>query len=258
MEDFILGYDYSVWYEYGAEQEIRLPLRTHPSLLLTGASGSGKSYALKFLLGQIAVDAVSMTFCNFKDSDDFKFLKNYEDYYVFRNCGEGLLKFYEGFQSAQNADTEFPGTFHILIFDEFPAFILSASMQDKKLAEKYKAVISGLLMLGRAYGFGVWLVMQRPDSSFLSNGARDNFHTAISLGNISKEARKMLYSGEELPERIYRAGEGVCWMDGTGMCEIKFPKIADMPALEKRISHRLCRMRPQGKQEAGPGEIPFT
>lgn len=104
-------------------------------------------------------------------------------------------------------------------------------------------MVSEVLMLGRSYGFGIWLVMQRPDSSFLSNGARDNFHSTITLGNMSKEAKSMLYSGEELPERVYKAGEGVCWIDGIGIKEIKFPKIRDMPSLEARISSRL-RPRP--------------
>ena len=87
-------------------------------------------------------------------------------------------------------------------------------------------MISEVLMLGRSYGFGVWLVMQRPDSILLANGARDNFQTTISLGNISKEAKSMLYSGESLPNTIYKIGEGICSIDGEEIQEIKYPSLS--------------------------------
>lgn len=235
-----LGYLLDFWYEYHIKQPIEIDLRSHPSLLLTGASGSGKSYALKYLLGKLLDLNVELTFCNFKRSEDFKFLSIYNRYYTFTECTDGLRNFYDRFKVAQNSQTEFNGAYNILVFDEFPAFILSACMQDKKLAEQYKMMISEVLMLGRSYGFGIWLIMQRPDSSFLSNGARDNFHTTISLGNLSKEAKSMLYSGEELPNRVYKTGEGICWVDGAGLKEIKFPRISDMNALEAKILSRLA------------------
>lgn len=238
-----IGYDFQIWIEYQVKQPLDIDLRTHPSQLITGSSGSGKSYALKWELNSLLEHDTELTFCNFKRSDDFRFLTAYERYYTYLECADGLKDFYGVFKNAQDSETEYNGKFHIMVFDEFPAFILSTAMADKKLAEQYKAMISEILMLGRSYGFGVWLVMQRPDASFLANGARDNFQTTISLGNISKETKSMLYSGGELPERIYKAGEGICWIDGTGLREIKFPKIRDMCALETKILNRL-RLRP--------------
>lgn len=234
-----IGYDYTIWTSYQLKQELTIELRSHPSLLLTGSSGTGKSYALKYLLSNLLSSQVELSFCNFKRSEDFHFLSGYEKYYTYLDCTNGLQMLYDTFKKRQNSDTEFDGTYHILVFDEFPAFILSETMKDKKTAEKYKMMISEILMLGRSYGFGIWLVMQRPDSAFLANGARDNFHTTISLGNLSKEAKSMLYSGEDLPDRVYKVGEGICWIDGTGIKEIKFPKIRDMSALERKILNRL-------------------
>lgn len=241
-----IGYDLLMFLLYRMKYALNVDLRSHPSLLLTGSSGSGKSYALKWLIANLLKNNAELYFCNFKNSDDFKFLKGYEKYYVFRQCADGLQNFYKHFKELQESDIEFPGKFHILAFDEFPAFIQAATAQDKKLAENYKMMISEMLMLGRSYGVGIWLIMQRPDSSFLANGARDNFQTAVSLGNLSKEARLMLYSGLDLPDRIYKAGEGICWIDGIGLSEIKFPKIRNIPALEARILNRLTAT--EGKQ----------
>ncbi len=233
------GYSYTFWNDYGIKVPLKMDLRSHPSLLLTGASGSGKSYALKYMLSNLLENKVDITFCNFKNSADFKFMTGYKHYHTFTDCSKGLEQFYDNFKEVQGSDTEFSGMFRILIFDEYPAFVLYTTACDKKIAERYKTMISELLMLGRSYGYGVWLVMQRPDSSLLANGARDNFHLTISLGNISKEAKSMLYSGEELPQRVYKAGEGICWIDGMGLCEIKFPRILDIQSREARILNRL-------------------
>lgn len=234
-----IAYDYFLWYEYAVLQIILIELYSHPSLLITGSSGTGKSYALKYMMKNLLQEQVILYFCNFKKSADFQFLQKYSKYFTYLKCVEGLEGFYAEFKKVQEQNMEFKGYYHILVFDEFPAFILAISMQDKKLAERYKMMISEILMLGRSYGFGIWLVMQRPDSSLLANGARDNFHTTISLGNLSKEAKSMLYSGEELPQRVYKKGEGVCWIDGAGLKEIKFPKICDIQLLESDILNRL-------------------
>lgn len=234
-----IGYDLSLWKQYGVQQKISMKLRSHPSLLLTGASASGKSYSLKFLINSLLSKPVDLTFCNFKKSEDFQFLHSMKLYYTYTDCAKGLEIFYNRFKELQNKEQEFTGRYYILVFDEFPAFILSTAMQDKKLSERYKAMISELLMLGRSYGFGVWLIMQRPDNAFFANGARDNFHTTISLGNLSKESKTMLYSGEELPDVVYKVGEGICWIDGIGLKQIKFPKIQNIQKLESTILNRL-------------------
>lgn len=246
-----IGFHYLFWNDYQEKVEINIDLKSHPSLLLTGASGSGKSYALKWLIKNLLTYKVDLTFCNFKKSSDFKFLNHYERYYTYMDCAKGLSEFYDQFKEKQKESVEFDGTFSILVFDEFPAFILSTSITDKKLSEKYKTMISEILMLGRSYGFGIWLIMQRPDASFLANGARDNFHSTISLGNLSKESKAMLYSGEELPDRIYNVGEGVCCVDGMGLREIKFPKIINMDLLEQNILSRLTDATARERMSGG-------
>lgn len=238
-----LGYDFEMWRNYDLKQILEIDLRSNLHCLITGASGSGKSYALKWLIANLLKENVDLFFCNFKRSEDFRFLEDYSRYFTYLDCASGLQEFHGIFKQAQAGIMEFSGRYHVLVFDEFPAFVMSTSMEDKKLAEQYKMMVAELLMLGRSYGFGVWLIMQRPDSLFLAHGARDNFHITISLGNISKETKGMLYSGEELPDRIYKVGEGIAWIDGEGLKEVKFPKIRDISRLEESILQRL-RPRP--------------
>lgn len=220
-----LGYNLKWLYKYQAKEWIKMDLKSHPHLLLTGSSGSGKSYALKQLIYHLLVEKSKIFFCNFKKSEDFKMLEGHKHYFTYLNCADGLEQFYALFKSIQERGESENNGMHILIFDEYPAFILSESMVDKKKAEIHKQMISEILMLGRSYGFGIWLVMQRPDSDFFSHGARDNFQSRISLGNLKKESKAMLYSGEELPETNYKVGEGICYIDGKDLKEIMFPRI---------------------------------
>ena len=102
------------------------------------------------------------------------------------------------------------------------------------------SAISELLCLGRGIQFYTWIVTQRADNSLFANGARDNFMVVIGLGRLSKEQKSMLFSGEELPERIYKKGEGILLADGHPLQEVKFPFIRNIDDWKKHI-HAILR-----------------
>ena len=80
-----LGYKKDFWDKYQIKAEVKINPLLNPSLLLTGESGSGKSYALKELLGTFLKskegNGAELWFLNYKDSLDFRFLKNYPRYF---------------------------------------------------------------------------------------------------------------------------------------------------------------------------------
>lgn len=233
-----IGYNLETWERLGCKLPISAPIHSHIHYLITGSSGSGKSYALKYLLSNLIDEGCIITFCDFKKSDDFVFLNNYDSFFSGDDVENGILKFYKKFvdfrQNSRKSDH-----LHILIIDEYPSFLLYLSSIDKvkktKRAEQIKQCISELLMLGRGLGFGVWIVTQRSDASYFSNGSRDNFMTFLLLGRTSREQWQMLLSGEKIPERIYRAGEGIILLDGFPLHEIKFPRIMNLQKLETKI-----------------------
>ena len=226
------GYDMGIFTETGLKIPIELNLSEHCNLLLTGGSGSGKSYALLYLLGQVlkSNEDIEIFFCDFKNSYDFSFLEDYPHYYSGDNCYEGITEYYRVFCSARQ-QREFTKK-HLLICDEYPALINYLQGKDKanktRLASDILSAISELLCLGRGIQFYTWIVTQRADNSLFANGARDNFMVVIGLGRLSKEQKSMLFSGEELPERIYKKGEGIILADGRSLIEVKFPIISDI------------------------------
>ena len=205
----IYGYNMGIFNDTGLKIPIQLDLSDHCNLLLTGCSGSGKSYALLYLLGSVlkSNEDIEIFFCDFKNSYDFSFLEDYPHYYSGDNCYDGITEYYRVFCSARQ-QREFTKK-HLLICDEYPALVNYLQGQDKlnktKYASEVLSAISELLCLGRGIQFYTWIVTQRADNSLFANGARDNFMVVIGLGRLSKEQKSMLFSGEELPERIYQS-----------------------------------------------------
>lgn len=224
---------------------LSLPLRSHCHALITGSSGSGKSYALMYLLGCLLQDSpeTDVYFCDFKNSEDFAFLKGYPHYYSGNDCYEGVMAYYESFCNARIAEKKVKR--HTLIFDEYPAFVNYISAKDKqdktKKAGDILGAIAEMLMLGRGIGYGVWIVTQRADAILFANGARDNFMIVLGLGRMSKEQKGMIFAGEELPDKIYHQGEGCLLADGHPLYEVAYPRIRNIVDWKKHIKEILMK-----------------
>jgi len=241
-----LGYDLMAWKSYGYRLPITVDIEKMPSLMFGGSSGSGKSYAITYAIKQL-MDNYKCTiyFCDFKNSDDFSFMAEYEHYYVYMDCPKALDSFHALFVEAQQTQSK-QGRLHILIFDEYAAFIYRLEAQDRKLANHYKAIVAEILMLGRSRNFGIWTICQRPDSVLFSNGSRDNYFIRILFGNSTMEARKMVVPDADAPkDRIYGQGEGICWIDTKGLVEIKIPRIKDLEGFKQDILQRLTTSAPR-------------
>lgn len=241
----IWGYDLEIYEETGLRVPLRLSTSTHCHALITGASGSGKSYALLFLLGQILQSDphTVIYFCDFKNSEDFSFLSGYVHYYAGNACYDGIMAYYEAFTNArtlkQHSDR------FLLICDEYPAFLNYLQGQDKvnktKLSGDVLTSVSEILMLGRGIGFGIWIVTQRADASLFSNGARDNFMAVVGLGRMSKEQRGMVFTGEDIPDRIFQQGEACLLADGRSLRLVRFPRLSDVCDWKQHILSALMR-----------------
>ena len=203
-----------------------------PHLLVVGATGSGKTYAVKLLLGRIATHMpdAEVTLCDFKH-DDFRFLDGTTRYYAFDDCTEGLNAFYEAFQARQQGSDD-SRTFRMLVFDEWASFL---SMLDKKEAEDVKRKLATLLMLGRSFNVHICVSQQRADAAFFST-ARDNFNVVIALGNLSKESRDMFFSEfKNEIEPVRNLGEGFSLTNGAILHHIQVPVISNPRKLDESI-----------------------
>lgn len=226
---------------------IEINVESHCHALITGGSGSGKSYAVMYLMGQLlqAESDVEVYFCDFKNSLDFSFLKGYRHYYAGKCCYDGVIEYYESFVEARENQSN--AKRKLLIFDEYPACISYFSSKDKeaktKKATEISSIIAEILMLGRgtANGYGVWIITQRADAGLFANGSRDNFMIILGLGRMSREQKGMIFAGEELPDKIYRHGEGCLLADGYPLIEVGIPRISNIVDWKKHIKEVLMK-----------------
>ena len=166
----------------------------------------------------------------------------YHQYYAADATYDGVMNYYNQFSTARQEGTT--GERHILIVDEYPAFISYLLTRDKlektKRATEIQSVIAEMLMLGRGIGFCVWITTQRADASLFANGSRDNFMVVCALGRLSKEQRLMIFSGGDVPtDTVYQKGEGLLLADGKDLVEVKFPMISDIDSWKSNIRQAL-------------------
>ena len=231
-----LGIDYELWHEYAQISSIDIDLRKVPHLLITGATGTGKSYALKFYIQQILAkhNLYELWFVDFKSSNDFCYLDitNGVRYASGDSVVDVILDYYNMFWNAKEG-IACPSKSQILVIDEYPALITHLLLTDKKKAEQIKGIIADILMLGRdinGLSFNLILTSQRPDASLLfSHGSRDNFGTWIAFGNLSSEAKGMITdSPSELPKYIFKLGEGIVKTVGEPIRSIVIPEVTNL------------------------------
>lgn len=237
----VFGYEREAFVRYGLAIPIQLEIATYPHALITGSSGSGKSKSLLFLIGKILQSDPNIVLyvCDYKNSEEFAFLGRYEHYYTGENCYLGVIDYYKNFTQIRADRTSQNQKRYLLIFDEYPAFINYLQMKDKtektKLANDVLGAVAEILMLGRGISCGIWILTQRPDSTLFSNGARDNFMVIVGLGRMSKEQKGMVFSGQEIPDETFSAGEGMLFADGKEIIAVKYPLIQNVSDWKQHI-----------------------
>lgn len=210
-----------------------------PHTVIFGATGSGKTYATKLLLGRLAKHCPDSQFilCDFKGDSDFSFLNGEERFFRFTDCKKGLDAFYQRFEARQSGQEQ-SRRLLLLFFDEWASYLLHL---EKKQAEEEKRKLASLLMLGRSFHVHVLISQQRVDASYF-NAARDNFNQVIALGNLSEEGKEMMFrefKDQMKPDR--RQGTGYLLTNGTGFTPILVPSISDMDYLHETIRQAVIR-----------------
>lgn len=137
--------------------------------------------------------------------------------------------------------------FHIphitLVVEEWFGLLSYMETIDKKKKTELMSKIGEILALGRGIGngIGIFLMLQRADSSNFSAGSREQFQNIVSFGRQSKEQKQMLFAGEELTNsRNYNAGQGIALVDGQNSAqEIIIPWVPEEQKLLESINRYL-------------------
>lgn len=240
-----LGYDLKIWNGCGKAVPILTDIspKTNSHTLITGMSGSGKSYYESLFLARLSNTEGIVYFADYKQDDSFTFLKDCPRYYAYNESLNALDIVYEILHQRQSGDdtSREPITF---IWDEYIANVLAIQSIDKKKSDEVMRKVSEILMLGRSLGVRLVVSCQRPDASAFPSGSRLNYGIILILGAPIKSIYDMLIP-KEYYDRIegenFKTGEGVVLLQGYDMRLIKTPRIHNFDKLQMDCIDALTR-----------------
>lgn len=132
---------------------------------------------------------------DFKGDDSFREFNNFNNYFIYSDCLAGLREVYEEFNERLKTTGDFPP---LIVFIDELASMISYFSRTTSEKNEIQRIIAEMLMMGRGKRIHIVTSTQRPDSNLFSNGARDNYTFKLGLGNLSSEAKKMLFPSTDI------------------------------------------------------------
>lgn len=227
------------------------------SLLLVGATGSGKSYSTYSLILTMLNWEIkpNIMFADPKNSslvvlgnhittentagtveDIIVLLERFHD-----QMQERKLEIQDKLNEKLDADYRYwsmPAI--VFIFDEFASFQSVINTMDKKTRDKVAMLLRNIVLQGRQLGCFLWILMQKSDVTDLPTSIRDNLIWKVVLGNATSTTYITTFEkSADLPIRKFRCGQGVYSYQGL----TRQPQITSFPTLNFDIleSVKVCK-----------------
>jgi hypothetical protein len=231
-----IGYDLDTWNRVKMKVPITTDISpaTNSHILLSGMSGSGKSFMLNIIFSKLTKQGGEFYFADYKGDDSFAHLRGLPHYYSFQDTLEALDIVYSRLNERLSGEDTSRKQI-TLIYDEYMANILTLMNEDKKKAGEVMSRISEILLMGRSMGVRLIASMQRPDALAFPAGSRLNFGVVIVLGAAINSIYEMLIPDFiNLAEgRRFNRGEGAVVFQGSKLKFIKVGVPKDYNKLQK-------------------------
>lgn len=216
----------------------------YPHFLISGASGSGKSYFANQLVIQAIIKKWEVVICDLKRS--YGLYKDFVDYvYEVEDILEKLLsvesEMSERMERLQPELDKNPRTLAVdigykpklVVIEEYIS--LQASM-DKKSKESLEKVVKNLSVLARQSNIILMIVMQSAGTENINSTTRSNLSKVI-LGNPQSNILTATFgSGVDIPNAHTKMnkGEGLIQLDRITM--LRVPKIDDIEDFKNQLA----------------------
>ena len=140
-----------------------------------------------------------MYLADFKAGKEYAPLKGCSAYSCADSAVSMIYNYYELYSEIRHHQN--PEIGHVtLVIEEWFGLLSYIESIDKKQKNDLMAKVGEILALGRGIGngIGIFLLVQRADSSNFSAGSREQFQNLLCFGRLSREQRLMLFAGEDL------------------------------------------------------------
>lgn len=231
-----VGVDLSILSQ-GVKVPVTVDFSSVPHMLIVAPSGSGKTYLLTYILGQIAKKSVKLILANFKGIDFIEF-NDCRNYYKHNSVGEAVNCVFDELQNRManaSVNSEYEPIY--LCIDEWSGFLSSLAV--KKEQDNYKQKLANILMLGRGANIFIIMSLQRADSTYITG--RDNFGNVVGLGTLSKESIAMVFNDNKEMIEPKSRGKGYLQTDGKPLREIVVPMLRNINDTKAVIKTALSR-----------------
>lgn len=231
-----VGVDLSILSQ-GVKVPVTVDFSSVPHMLIVAPSGSGKTYLLTYILGQIAKKSVKLILADFKGIDFIEF-NDCRNYYKHNSVGEAVDCVFDELQNRManaSVNSEYEPIY--LCIDEWSGFLSSLAV--KKEQDNYKQKLANILMLGRGANIFIIMSLQRADSTYITG--RDNFGNVVGLGTLSKESIAMVFNDNKEMIEPKSRGKGYLQTDGKPLREIVVPVLRNINDTKAVIKTALSR-----------------
>lgn len=231
-----VGVDLSILSQ-GVKVPVTVDFSSVPHMLIVAPSGSGKTYLLTYILGQIAKKSVKLILADFKGIDFIEF-NDCRNYYKHNSVGEAVDCAFDELQNRManaSVNSEYEPIY--LCIDEWSGFLSSLAV--KKEQDNYKQKLANILMLGRGANIYIIMSLQRADSTYITG--RDNFGNVVGLGTLSKESIAMVFNDNKEMIEPKSRGKGYLQTDGKPLREIVVPMLRNINDTKAVIKTALSR-----------------
>lgn len=256
----ILGYDLESWNIFGIKKELGVDIspKTNSHILLSGMSGSGKSYMEFGLVAKLILAEKDYGgeyyFADFKADDMFECLRGTPRYRSFKQTTELLDIVYDRLNDRMSGKdkTRHPIT---LIWDEYMANILSLMSENKANATKVMNKVSEILLMGRSKSVRLICSCQRPDMVAFPVGSRLNYGIVIILG-VGKSIYEMLMPDhlDQIKNKAFNRGEGAVLLQSSELHFIKIGQVNDIESMKKICIEALSKPIRDGEAKREPSK----
>lgn len=220
--------------------EFKLDLAKNFSTLISGVSGTGKSYLAYYLITRYLAKTINgqhpdlylidpkqsdlyilckQTFMEnlrygHTNADAFRIVKEFKaeldrrqaEYSEKATIGSTMLKL-----GAEPA---------LLVIDEYASLVAG---MDKKQRAEFEDMVAIIVQKGRQLSMGVWVLMQQARSELISTNVREQLINRVVMGNPSVESARMMFGTSDVP-LVSGIGVGLYSLDGTTVQTFEAPK----------------------------------
>lgn len=189
-------------------------------ILLSGQTGSGKSYALIYLILQLFYRKVDMTIVDIKHTDISILSKNLNVGCAYsKEDAINLLKIFKEDMDQRKNDifsllsnnlgsdySDFNMSAHYFIVDEYSALYMKMNKSEKDI---FLSLLNEVILQGRQLGFFVILSMQQSNAQLINTNLREQFGFVCVMGSSGKQTYITAFGSDVvIPDRLLTTGQG--------------------------------------------------